>query len=262
MYESAVSDPHVWLDGIGLIPLVGEWADAVNAGLYLVEGDYANSGLSAVAALPFVGPLGPVRRAANELGGELIQSVQVIEGGQAIHTIRRADGTIVNVVQIADGQILGGPSTLVRGDVSPANRASHEQYLDELRDLEQNGSRGPIGAVEAADAATASGQTSGAAAQFDIDGQSFVDVSGSDTPIHPDVQRALDEVPEERLSPWHGGCAEPRCLSQAIEAGLDPSGGVMNAVQIGDGGRVPHGNLRPPCSSCAAVRDAIGYTQE
>ena len=114
VYESAVTDPHVWLDGIGLIPLVGEWADAVNAGLYLIEGDYTNAGISTAALIPFIGSLGPARRVADDLGGELIQSVQVAETGQVIHTIQRADGTIVNVVQIADGDILGGPSTLVR----------------------------------------------------------------------------------------------------------------------------------------------------
>ena len=147
VYESAVTDPHVWLDGIGLIPLVGEWADAVNAGLYLIEGDYTNAGISTAALIPFIGSLGPARRVADDLGGELIQSVQVAETGQVIHTIQRADGTIVNVVQITDGQILGGPSTLVRGvdgaetgarqvdefpDGPPSNAANQPSLADDL----------------------------------------------------------------------------------------------------------------------------------
>lgn len=61
--------------------------------------------------------------------------------------------------------------------------------------------------------------------------------------------------------PWHGGCAEPRCVSQALDAGVDPSNGTMTAVQIGNGGVVPHGAVRPPCPSCEVLRDIFGYDQ-
>ena len=112
----------------------------------------------------------------------------------------------------------------------------------------------------AADEAAAAGRTNGAAAQFDAGGQRFVDVSGSDTPLHPAVQDALDSVPFPR-KPWHGGCAEPRCVSQALEAGVDPSTGTMTAVQIGSRGPVPHGEVRGPCPSCQILRDVFGYDQ-
>lgn len=46
---------HGALDLVGLIPVVGEVADGVNAGWYAAEGDYVNAALSAAAMVPFVG---------------------------------------------------------------------------------------------------------------------------------------------------------------------------------------------------------------
>lgn len=113
----------------------------------------------------------------------------------------------------------------------------------------------------AADGAVTAGKTSGAAAQFDVGGQTFVDVSGSSTQLEPEVQTALDSVPRSLRPKWHGGCAEPRCLSQALRAGVDPAAGEMTAVQIGENGLVPHGAVRSPCPSCQILRDIFGYIQ-
>ncbi|KAA1427197.1 WXG100 family type VII secretion target [Nocardioides antri] len=46
---------HLVLDLGGLIPLVGEIADLINAGWYELEGDHVNAGLSAAGAIPFAG---------------------------------------------------------------------------------------------------------------------------------------------------------------------------------------------------------------
>jgi hypothetical protein len=43
------------LDGVGLIPVVGEPADGVNALWYGAEGDELNAGLSAAGMVPFAG---------------------------------------------------------------------------------------------------------------------------------------------------------------------------------------------------------------
>ncbi len=43
------------LDAVGLVPVVGEWADGINAAIYLARGDYLNAGLSAAAMIPVVG---------------------------------------------------------------------------------------------------------------------------------------------------------------------------------------------------------------
>lgn len=46
---------HAALDLAGFVPVLGVLADGINAGIYVVEGDWVNVGLSAVAALPLVG---------------------------------------------------------------------------------------------------------------------------------------------------------------------------------------------------------------
>lgn len=46
---------HVALDIIGLLPVVGDWADALNASWYVTEGNYLEAGLSAAALVPLLG---------------------------------------------------------------------------------------------------------------------------------------------------------------------------------------------------------------
>jgi hypothetical protein len=41
------------------------------------------------------------------------------------------------------------------------------------------------------------------------------------------------ETPASARKPWHGGCAEIACLDKALNAGVDPKGGSMRAVNIG-----------------------------
>ena len=46
---------HTALDLIGLVPVIGEPADALNAGWYAAEGDWVNAGLSLAAMVPMAG---------------------------------------------------------------------------------------------------------------------------------------------------------------------------------------------------------------
>ena len=46
---------QIGLDVVGLVPVVGEIADGVNALIYVGRGDYVNASLSAAAMIPFVG---------------------------------------------------------------------------------------------------------------------------------------------------------------------------------------------------------------
>ncbi len=46
---------HVTLDTIGLVPVLGEPTDVINAAWYLKEGDYTNAAISGAAALPILG---------------------------------------------------------------------------------------------------------------------------------------------------------------------------------------------------------------
>jgi hypothetical protein len=46
---------HLSLDVLGLVPVVGEYFDGMNASLYASEGDYANAALSASSMIPVAG---------------------------------------------------------------------------------------------------------------------------------------------------------------------------------------------------------------
>lgn len=54
-WEATKDVVHIFLDGVGLIPVVGEVADLINGGLYLLEGDGVNATLSFAATIPFAG---------------------------------------------------------------------------------------------------------------------------------------------------------------------------------------------------------------
>lgn len=52
---SALDVLHTALDAAGLFPALGIIPDAVNAGIYSIEGDWTNAGISAAAMVPFLG---------------------------------------------------------------------------------------------------------------------------------------------------------------------------------------------------------------
>jgi len=118
-------------------------------------------------------------------------------------------------------------------------------------------------AEAAADAALAAGRTRGAAAELRVGDQVFTDVStgGASRTLHPDVNAALDRVAPGERAPWHGGCAEPGCVSQALNAGVNPAGGTSRAVNIGESGR-GHGTPKMTCSSCRAMLDFFGIKHD
>ncbi|MGW3994009.1 hypothetical protein ACWEF6_11030 [Amycolatopsis sp. NPDC004772] len=63
---------HQLLDLVGYIPIAGEVADGANALWYLGEGDGLNAGLSAAAAVPFVG----WAAAAGKMGKQAVKSLE------------------------------------------------------------------------------------------------------------------------------------------------------------------------------------------
>lgn len=64
-YRRHMEDIHTGLDVIGLIP-GGDFADFANAGLYLLEGDFSNAGLSAVAMVPVIGDIATGGKLVNK----------------------------------------------------------------------------------------------------------------------------------------------------------------------------------------------------
>lgn len=116
---------------------------------------------------------------------------------------------------------------------------------------------------EAVDAARASGRQRGAAAELRVGGRRFVGLSsgGEERTLHSAVQDAVDAVPDAVSArvPWHGECAELSCLSQALESGVDPQGGRMRAVAIGQS-NPGHGLPKVICESCLSVMEKFGVS--
>ena len=88
---------HGVLDVAGLVPVLGEGADLINAGIYLAEGDKINASLSAAAAIPFAGWGATTIKAAKRTNDAVEVSAKSVkatgkasrESAQAIS--RRAD---------------------------------------------------------------------------------------------------------------------------------------------------------------------------
>lgn len=63
--EQVLDGIQLGLDVVGLIPVVGEAADIISAGISLARGDYVGAGLSLLSAIPFVGYLGTAGKGAR-----------------------------------------------------------------------------------------------------------------------------------------------------------------------------------------------------
>ncbi|WP_230390659.1 RHS repeat-associated core domain-containing protein [Reinekea sp. G2M2-21] len=115
-------------------------------------------------------------------------------------------------------------------------------------------------AGSAADAALAAGKKSGAAAELRVGDKVFTGVSGEKVAHNPQVTGALMGTPASARKPWHGGCAEIVCLDKALNAGVNPAGGTMKAVNIGVSGK-GHRTPKKICSSCNDVLDHFGVNK-
>lgn len=115
-------------------------------------------------------------------------------------------------------------------------------------------------AGSAADPALAAGKKSGAAAELRVGDKVFTGVSGEKVAHNPQVTGVLMGTPATARKPWHGGCAEIVCLDKALNAGVNPAGGTMKAVNIGVFGK-GHGTPKKICSSCNDVLDHFGVNK-
>ena len=78
-YDKFSEIGHLALDVAGMIPLVGVAADGLNAAWYAGEGDWANAGLSAAAAIPGVGQAATATKLARKgmkLGDQIVTSAK------------------------------------------------------------------------------------------------------------------------------------------------------------------------------------------
>lgn len=114
-------------------------------------------------------------------------------------------------------------------------------------------------ARQVADAEQASGRRGGTAGTLTAtDGRTFSDTSAPNKQLHPDVQKALDNVPAEQRSAYHGNCAEPGCVSKALNDGANPAGGEMETAKIRGPNSPSHGQPHNPCSTCKLILDFFG----
>ncbi len=103
----------------------------------------------------------------------------------------------------------------------------------------------------------------GMAAAVAVGDETYVGTSvkgNKPTNLHPDVQNALDAIPEAERSACHGKCAELQALSQARYAGVDPRGGVSAASKIRSAANPGHGTPKEACESCSKVLKQMGVS--
>ena len=73
-------DIHLLLDVAGMVPVIGEFADATNALLYLGKGQYGNAALSGAAMIPFAGNFVTGGKLGLKVSGKLASSKEAIKG--------------------------------------------------------------------------------------------------------------------------------------------------------------------------------------
>jgi hypothetical protein len=118
-YETAKEAIHLALDGIGLIPGLGEPADLLNSGLYFLEGDRLNASLSLIAATPVIGWFSTTAKGALRLKGTI-------------------PGTTKRITQVwaknGDEILFGGtPLRTAMGLIDPSKHAHHILPLEHAK---------------------------------------------------------------------------------------------------------------------------------
>lgn len=72
------------LDVVGMIPVIGEAADLVNAGIYAARGDYASAALSVAAMVPFVGAAATGAKLASKAVGAIKKMDKLVDAGKSL----------------------------------------------------------------------------------------------------------------------------------------------------------------------------------
>jgi hypothetical protein len=122
---------HTILDVLGLIPFIGDPADAVSAAWYSAEGDWVDAGLSAASLIPFAGDaLG----AGKLLGraGRLAELLKMVDRfGNVIEPTSPLAKTLLKGVKVEDG-VYSFPNA---ADLSAALRAKQANMEFRSREL-------------------------------------------------------------------------------------------------------------------------------
>lgn len=115
---------HDALNIAGLIPALGAIPDGINAGIYLIEGDWANAGFSVAAAIPFLGDAFQVARQGEKLAikvaGKDVERLGAKKIGHALEEAK-AGG------KAAEGEAKAAPKEAVREaeEAGKAGKGTH-----------------------------------------------------------------------------------------------------------------------------------------
>lgn len=112
--------------------------------------------------------------------------------------------------------------------------------------------------------AQAAGATRGVAAALRVGENVFTDISSgaarqigqTPTVVNPTIQNVINNFAEN--SAFAGRCAEIGCISQALNAGVNPSGGTIATAAIRALGSSAQGTAVAPCVTCAQVGRLFG----
>lgn len=107
-------------------------------------------------------------------------------------------------------------------------------------------------ARQEADRAQRAGRDSGTAESLVTrDGREYSADSGREFPVYDhEVRAIIDTVPPNMRPPWHGYCALPQCVEEALNDGADPTGAWVGGAKIREPGDASHGTYKAPCRSC------------
>ena len=122
---------HTVLDVLGLIPLIGDPADAVSAAWYSAEGDWVDAGLSAASLIPFAGDaLGAGKLIGR--AGRLAELLKMVDRfGNVIDPGSPLARTLLKGVKVEDG-VYTFPNA---ADLSAALRGMHPNMEFRSREL-------------------------------------------------------------------------------------------------------------------------------
>ena len=89
-YEFLVDVLQTGLDVLGMVPVVGEFADGANVGIYLIRGNYTDATLSAAAMVPFLGIAATLGKFGRKIGK--LEKVVQVNPSQAANLTKVSEG--------------------------------------------------------------------------------------------------------------------------------------------------------------------------